>query len=353
MLLFAAVLYTIALGQEEPSADASPDDLSDNYTVEIVLGDLDNPYGLAVRNGKAKTGPHELFLAESGAGRVVRLTTDQPENIAEAIIGFPLSTYDKAPAYRIGPLGLLFLTRTKLIVGGGGLEKGKELVRVYALPIDGSTLTADQMDHSVGPIQTSDRSTEGVENFFSLAKTGTAVFVTSGGDDPQGWILKAGIEANRLEFLQPRIATIEASGSGGAPTGLAVIPKPRPQFLVVAQRGSLETPHDSQLSFYVPTSGTLALQLPTGLNDIVGLAYSPSGQLYALDFSWRNPAEGGVYRLDDARVDGKPSCRAMKIASATHPTALAFTPEGTLYVTALGEGENTKQGVLLKITGDL
>ena len=356
VFLLAADSPPIVRGQsaapaENATGETPPDDQSAVYTVEIVLRGLEHPSGLALRKGEKKAGPHELFLAESGAGRVVRVTTSRPENIQETITGFPKGAPGKTPADRTGLLGILFLTRTKLIVCGGGAQENQETVRVYALPTDGSPLTAEQTDHSVGLTPGDDRSNGGARNFHALTKTDTAVFVTSSGDGQQGWILKAGIEANRLAFLQPFIATTEATG--GVPTAIAVIPKPRPQFLVVAQRGKPTAPRDSRLSFYVPSSAALALSLPTGLHEIVGLAYSPSGQLYAIDFAGQNSAEGGVYRLDDARVNGKQTCRSVKIAAVARPTALAFTPDGVLYVTALGNEEDAQQGVLLKIIGDL
>ena len=49
--------------------------------------------------------------------------------------------------------------------------------------------------------------------------------------------------------------------------------------------------------------------------------------------------------------------KATKIASLDKPTALAFAPDGTLYITVIGpkaEGENApKQGKLLKIAPGL
>ena len=117
--------------------------------------------------------------------------------------------------------------------------------------------------------------------------------------------------------------------------------------------GSFDKPRDSTLAFYVPASANLALSLDTGLNDIFALAYSPSGQLYAVDFSREDEASGGVYRLDDAIINGQQACQAVKIASVVRPTALAFSPDGTLYVTSFGASDGENQGVLLKITGNL
>jgi hypothetical protein len=110
---------------------------------------------------------------------------------------------------------------------------------------------------------------------------------------------------------------------------------------------------DSRVAMYSPTSGELALNLATDLCDIVGLAYSPRGDLYAVDFAWAEPKAGGVYRLEAAQVDGRESCRAVKIASVVHPTAIAFTPDGSLCVTAFGdrnEPDAAPTGVLLNIT---
>ena len=151
--------------------------------------------------------------------------------------------------------------------------------------------------------------------------------------------------------MQPLIDLQKKVGFG-APAGIAVIPAPRPAFLVVALIGSRATPHDSRLAFFVPATGELAMNLPTGLHDIVSLAYSPSGQLYAADFSWHDEQAGGVFRIDDARVDGRQTCRAVKVASVVRPLGLVFTPDGSLFVTAFGAGENTKQGTLIKVTGD-
>jgi hypothetical protein len=45
----------------------------------------------------------------------------------------------------------------------------------------------------------------------------------------------------------------------------------------------------------------------------------------------------------------------VRVAKATHATALAFGPDGALYVTAVSDAsaDQVNRGVLLKITGDL
>lgn len=339
-----------------PPAYAEPSDESDQFTVETLLTGLDNPCGLVIRNPIADGAPYELFVAESGAGRILRIASDKPTESTPAVTGFPVDSYGDAekdePEYRIGPLGMVFMTQTKLVVGTAGLPQGEDLIVVYSLPADGSPLAYDQQDHAVGPIPVGPKTTSGEGNFYGLAKTDDALFVTSNGDDDEAWVLKARITANKLFDLQPFIATKRLVGTTG-PTAATVNPKKNSHYLVISQMADLEKERDSLLSFYSPQSGKLAMNLRTGLYDITGLAYSPTDNLYAVDVVRADPALGGVYRIDAAQVEGRASCRAVKIAPAERPTALAFGPDGAMYVTALGTRQapdGAPTGVLLKIT---
>ncbi len=343
--LFAAVPAGVA--QDAAPRFAPLGDETENYLVETVLGGLDGPAGLVLRAGSAKAGPHELLIAEGNAGRVVQISTEQPQEVSEVLTGLSQSSFWEDSQQRFRPVGLALLTRSKLVVGGGG-QAG--VVGTYHLPDEGGVVSAGEPDHTVGPIHTGEGS-DSVRVFFGIAKTDAALFLTWA-DANEGWILKSGIEANRLAYLQPFVVPRKTDGLG-APTGIAISPRSRPHFLVVSHLGRVATPHDSTIAFYVPTGATLVMHLSTGLHDIVALAYSPSGQLYAVDYAREEEAARGIYRLDDARVGGQQACRAVKIASISRPTALCFSPEGSLYVTALGADENAKQGVLVKITGNL
>ena len=58
--------------------------------------------------------------------------------LEDVIVDFPLDVYGKGPMYNMGPLGLAFLDRDTLVVGGGGLVDDNELLRVYKVPSAGS-----------------------------------------------------------------------------------------------------------------------------------------------------------------------------------------------------------------------
>jgi hypothetical protein len=346
-MLFVALAAALPIATASSADFLPPQDESDRYTVTTVLSGLDNPWGLAVRPGRKPDGPHELFVAESGAGQVIRLATDQPEEFDEAIVGFPIHSLAVSPATRVGPLGLALLTRTKLIVTGSLGEDDKRGVRVYVLPGDNTQLTYEEPDHSVELQQSSGSSQLAPDFLMAVASDETAAYITLVGASDTGQVLKADIERNRLETLRP-FARHRSSSQLEAPGGIAFTPSDRPPFLVVSEQGSFETPHDSRITFLALDDGRRILSLVTGLHDIVGLAYAPSGQLYAVDCSWHDPGQGGVYRLDDARLAGRQVCRAVKVASVERGVALAFAPDGALYVTALGK-DFKKNGSVIKI----
>ena len=100
----------------------------------------------------------------------------------DVITEFPKDVYGKGPMYNIGPLGLAFLDRDTLVVGGGGNTDDGELLRVYKVPAAGSpAIKADQMTQSFSLPANDELKAEG--NFYGVAVTDNAVFVTANGDD--------------------------------------------------------------------------------------------------------------------------------------------------------------------------
>ena len=169
--------------------------------------------------------------------------------------------------------------------------------------------------------------------------------------------MKNGVLGELTPFIATKVAT-----EVDAPVGIAIN---RRGHIVVGQMGEINKPRDSLLTFYSPNDGKMLMNLETNLFDIAGLAYTPASagqanptdRLYAVDFAWMDEKEGGLYRLDQTLgEDGTQSVHAVRITSLDKPTALAFAPNGTLYVTVYGtreEGSTEKPGKLLKIMGDL
>lgn len=310
--------------------------------LKTVLQGLTNPAGAAVQPG---TGA--VYVSDSGAGRVLRLDSKNGGDATPAITDFTIDIYGKGPKYNIGPLGLLFLDEKTLVVGGGDRKDGEEVAYIFELPAKGA-LKAGDAKHKLGPIAPGEASKLGEGNFYGVAADRNGIYFTSNGDDTKGWVLKVPLEGGAPGKLTPFIAT-KVAVEVDAPVGIAISPKGQ---IAVGQMGEINVPTDSLLTFYDAKTGKLLSKATTGLYDIAGLAYSPkSGNLYAVDFAWMKTAEGGLYRLDVQDAGGKMTVRAAKIASLDKPTALAFAPDGSLYVTVIGTGD--KGGKLIRVEGDL
>jgi hypothetical protein len=349
LLAFACLTGSAAQSaQLVPPMAAEPRDDASLYTVETIASGLACPTSLAVRGGATAVAPFQLFIAEAGEARIVRVAAEKDAKVTPVIVGFPKSDRGPLLGGSVGPLSVAFLTANRLVVGDGGLGDGADLIRVYSLPDGDAELTFDQVDHTAGPIKASSRSIAGEGAFADLAGSDDACFVVPRSGDERGWILKAIVDANRVAGLEPFVSVRDALGATH-PTAVTVDPRTDHHYLLIATAGEFDGQPDSRVTMVSPTSGDAALALAPGLRDITAIAYSPAGDLYVADFAASDPRAGGAYRLEAAQVDGRESCRAVKIARVERPTALAFTPDGALYVTTLGEAGGAT-GAVVRIT---
>jgi DNA-binding beta-propeller fold protein YncE len=340
MLLCSSLVLALVAIMGPGAAAAEP-------KVTALISGLDNPCGVAIQ---PNTGV--LFVSDSAAGRVIRYNPNSASKATPVITDFGQDIYGKGPMYNIGPLGLGFLNQQTLVVGGGERVDGQEILSIFSLPAEGRSIPADKAKYKLGPLGPSEETKMGEGNFYGIAVSPSAIYITSNGDDTKGWILKVDVNDNTPGELRPFIATKVALEDTDAPVGITLA---NDGSLVVGQMGEVNLPGDSLLTVY-DKSGKLLLRARTGLHDIAGLAYSPSGKLYAVDFAWVDPSQGGLFRLDVTKEGDSATCKATKIASLDKPTAMAFGADGSLYVTVFGtakENSRTKPGQLLKITGDL
>ena len=301
----------------------------------VVLDDLNNPCGVAIQ---PETGT--VFIADSGNYQVVKLVEGKSEPV---ITDFPKDVYGKGPKVNIGPLGLVFLDKNTLVIGGGGQPDGEELLRVYELPEDGKPIKADQMKSSFSLPETDEIKGEG--NFYALAATAEAIYVTCNGDDTKGWVSKATVSGSEVSDYKRYLATKEAT-SVDAPVGITVS---REGYLVVGQMGEINVPGDSLLTFYT-TEGEMKMNLETGLHDISAVAYSKRRQLYVLDYAWADPTQGGLFQIIKDK-EAESGIKVEKIMSLDKPTAMAFDADGSLYITAVGEAKDANsKGMLIHVT---
>jgi DNA-binding beta-propeller fold protein YncE len=315
--------------------------------VKTIVAKIDNPCGIAVQPESG-----DLFIATRPG--VYRYNA-AAHKVHREITGFPTDIYGKGPKYDIGPLGVAFWGKDRLIVGDGSRPDGSELVRIYKIEAeeDGKPhqpFAEDSAAFTLGPIGPGEQSEKGEGNFYGVVVVGDAIFVTCNGDDTKGWVAKSEIKDGEPGELKPAIATKVAT-EVDAPGPITATPDGKE--LVIGQKGEVNVPGDSLLTFYDPKDGSLKRSLKTNLNDIVGLAYSPkTGKLYATDFSWVDAAQGGLFRLD---IEGE-EVKAEKITSLDKPTGLAFDKDGKLYICIFGtaaEGSKDLPGAVVSIDAGL
>ena len=90
----------------------------------------------------------------------------------------------------------------------------------------------------------------------------------------------------------------------------------------------------------------------TALRELMADQPPLSKRLFALDFAWLPDREAGLYRLDKVGTGDGQTVNAIKITALDKPSAMAFAPDGTLYVTVFGtakDGDAQKPGKLLKL----
>ncbi|MEM8734710.1 MAG: hypothetical protein AAGG44_10835 [Planctomycetota bacterium] len=328
---------TDADSEEETASDV--DASEEGVRARLVIDGLNNPSGIAIQ---PETGV--VFVADSGNQRIIKLVDGKS---VEAITEFPGDVYGKGPKLNIGPLGLFFLSKTKLIVGGGGLPDGEELLRIYDLPEDGKAIKAEQMTSSFS-LSASDE-VVGEGNFYAVTATPNGIYVTCNGDDEKGWVSKATMDEEAVVGYSRFLATKEATGVN-APVGITISPD---GYLVVGQMGAINVAGDSLLTFYDENTKEMLLNLKTGLNDISAVAYSRRRQMYVLDYSWADPNQGGLFRIVED-LENASGMKAEKLVSLDKPTAMAFDSNGDLYITIVGEqsdeNEGNSVGQLLVIT---
>ncbi len=215
-ILIVAVLTGVVFGQD------------DKIKVEPLMSGLDQPCGIAIRPGSS-----DLYVAESGAARIIRVRPGEPNRSSDVVTGFAQEPFAAEPSFRLGPLAVAFLDKNHLIVGEGGQPSGSDVVRVFKLPEDDHALKVDQAVQTLGPIPAGPLSQTGEGNFCGIAVVQASVYVASSGDDTKGWILKSDATGTMLGAIEPTIATKQQT-SVKAPAALTMS---RRNELVVAQMG--------------------------------------------------------------------------------------------------------------------
>jgi hypothetical protein len=326
--------------------------------VETILSDLKTPCGVAVRPDVG-VGAYEVFVAERGAGRVVLAEVGKSGNAIEVVTGFPVvAGSNEASPCAPGVQSLYFLDRSRLVAAGSD-EDGRPLMRLYDLAESGNALKADAFKQDLELANEGDKGEQSGSRLclHDLARTkpndrvADILVMAASTDRGAAGLWKVPVRANTLgeptEF-RPANPKNKIGAVGGVAVG-------DDGYIATASGSGSQNEATSRLHYVNPIDGRHVLEMDIKLPRIVALAYHPtSHNLYAAGLGGSDGA-GGIFRVDDATEPGAPAATAVKVADVSRPTAMAFGPDGALFVTTLGDDSNLKPGAgeLLRLTGEL
>src|SRR4051812_30568428 len=138
-------------------------------TVKKVLTGLNNPHCIGVRPDGSDEA-YEVFVAESGAGRVIKTRSEGLQKRIDVVSGFSTKPVNDDSFSSPGVYSLHFLDHMRLVVAGGD-DNGAPFVRIYELPEPESPLTADQHKQEVNMLESSKEPKFEAHVFRSIART--------------------------------------------------------------------------------------------------------------------------------------------------------------------------------------
>jgi hypothetical protein len=320
---------------------------ADELETETIADDLRLPTAIAVRSTPSAE-QYQVFVADVGAGQVVRFDSSKRGSGALAITGFVTSSDADGLMHLPGPRGLLLLDLKRMLVVGSEGDR-RPFVRLYELTDEEKPMSAEQAEQEAKVAADALEAAGEVDGFCAVART------YANDQVPDFLVLTglskgAGASVWRLPVRSSTLGELKVLSKPQSASPVAIAVEPGGHIVVI--RPDLDTPGESRLAFINPIDGHTVVDFTVKLSDIVAAAYSPnSGNLYAVRNSTRDAQQNGVYRIDAVERSTEPAATALRVSEVAEPTALAFGPDNVLYVTSLDSSR--RRGTLLKIKGDL
>ncbi|HEY7782318.1 MAG TPA: ScyD/ScyE family protein [Ktedonobacterales bacterium] len=331
--------------------------------VTVFATGLNNPRGLTFGPGG------KLYVAEGGTGGststvglctqvippvgpytggfTARVSVINREGVRATVAdGLPSSQTSPALGSLVSGVAALQFVGGKLyaLLAGAGCSHGIVGVPNGILRIgpDGQrTLVANLsefiMRHPVANPNPDDFEPDGT--WFSMVRVGHSLFAV---EPNHGELDKITLKHDGTTATISRVADISASQGHIVPTAVAY----HDGDFYVANLNTFPTVPGSSKLLRISPRGEVKVVL-TGLTAVVGLAFH-EGSLYALEMSTAangpTPGNGAVVRIND---DGTTT---PIISGLTFPTAMAFGPDGKLYISTFGFGFPPGAGQIVRVT---
>jgi hypothetical protein len=313
-----------------------------------VLSDVRGPAAVAIRPGASRE-TYEVFVAEVGAGRIVRTSSDKRADSREAVTGFVTSSdaddFDRLPGVR----GLLFLDAGRLVAVGGEGD-GRPFVRLYELIDPSKPLSAEQYEQQAAPAAADQKLDDNIVSFRNPLRT-------QANDKVPDSLMLTAVDQDlratmwRLPVRGGTLGDLKTFGKDGGTSPLAIAAEPHGSIVVI-RPAERDTSATSRMEFVNPIDGQTNFAVSINLANIVAVVYNPiTGDEFVIRNTPGSSDSSGVFRIDaeESGDPAKPSATGKLMAKVQHPTAMAFGPDGVLYVSSLGADQ--KSGSLMKVSG--
>ncbi len=143
LVRYAIIGLAIALSAGTTLRAADPNKVA----VQKILTGLKDPSGVAVQPDGAGD-KYEVFVAESGAGRIVKVAANEPSKGTTVITGFAHQTAAAGHSSPAGVQSLLFLDHVRLVATGREAD-GKPYARLYELADSTVAIAADRAKQNI------------------------------------------------------------------------------------------------------------------------------------------------------------------------------------------------------------
>jgi hypothetical protein len=233
-------------------------------TVKTIAHGLQIPQDICVRPEGGQ--PSEIFVADRGAGKIIRVLANRPDVVDEVIVGIPKSESNDDRANGNGVQTLHFLDHLRLVVAGTDHD-GSPFTRLYELQdVAGAVQFNDQKQQIQFPDEATTAKSR-IRTFHHFARTRVNDRVTD------ALLLAADSEngANSLWKIPIKAGTLGDATSlpvpkGYASWGVGGIAVGGSGYVTLANDGP-----ENALQFINPIDGSFEFDIGAGMSNIVGL----------------------------------------------------------------------------------
>lgn len=336
-----ALLVTVSVPHCLMAQDATPEARSADAGITLAASGVFNPRGFTWN------GDGTMFVGSAGIGGTQKTPDDRSGSVVRIDDGCPVAFAGDFPSAsgmgsRIGISDVAILDDTLYALVDGVRDVQPDTPApngVYRINPDGSWEVLANIGAWIeaNPVANYPYDADAGGEPYAMISDGEALWIS---ESNSGQILRVATDG-----AISRVADLSAGHP--IPTGIALAPDGGVYVGYLTARPYIDG--GSKVSKVAP-DGTVT-DVWTGLTMVTSVGVGADGVLYALEMSTGNPMADPFYRHDAGRVVRQtgPSSLAEVATGLDLPIAMAFGPDGGLFVALPALSEDAKPGAIVRI----